>query len=112
MKRPRRTRVSATGEINGYSEYITERGIMKDRMLKILELAMEVNEATKYIIVSVDYASLSSFVNIYDFATGTRKTYWSARDFYATALEGWIVDHGFEQAESALKEILKGVQAA
>ena len=85
---------------------------MKDRMLKILELAMEVNEASKCIIVSVDYTSLSSFVNIYDFATGTRKTYWSAMDFYATALEGWIVDPGFVQAEAALKEILKEAKAA
>jgi hypothetical protein len=85
---------------------------MKDRMLKILELAMEVNEAAKDTIVSVDYANLSSLVHIYDFTTRTRKTYWSAMDFYAPAPEEWIADPGFVQAEAALKEILKGVQAA
>lgn len=85
---------------------------MKDRMLKILELAMEANEAAKDIIVSFDYDSLSSFVNIHYLVTDTRKTYWNAMDFSAAAIEGWIVDPGFVQAEAALKEILKGVQAA
>lgn len=84
---------------------------MKDRMLKILELAMEVNEAAKDIIVSVDYDSLSSLVNIHYLVTSTRKTYWSAMDFYAPSPEGWIVDPGFVQAEAALKEILKEAKA-
>ena len=85
---------------------------MKDRILKIFELAMEANEAAKDIIVSVDYDSLSSFVNIHYLVTDTRKTYWNAMDFSAVAIEGWIVDPGFVQAEAALKEILKGAKAA
>lgn len=83
---------------------------MKDRMLKILELAMEVNETAKSVIVSVDYSSLSALVNIYDITTDTQKTYLSAMSGFA--IDGWVSDPGFVQAEAALKEILKGAKVA
>lgn len=117
MKKPRRTRVSATGEIKGYSDYITKRGIMKEKLLKVMALAYEVNDLMGLTFVSVDVSRYDATVHIHTlskkYTSEKRTTYWAPMQYSdAPHMEGWVVDPGFEKAEAALKEILKGVQAA
>lgn len=90
---------------------------MKDRILEIMRLAYEVNDLLGLTFVSVDMSRYGATVHIQtlnrQFAAGKSTTYWSPTQ-YADAPygDGWVIDPGFEKAEAALKEILKGVQAA
>lgn len=107
MKKPRRTRVSATGEIKGYSDYITERDEMKERMIEVFRLAFDVNEACENVLVCFDYSRMGTVLSIRQ--NGEVTTYWSTTDYFAS---DWIVDPDFEKAEVALKAILKEANTA
>lgn len=90
---------------------------MKEKLLEILALAYEVNDLLGLTFVSVDMSRYGAIVHIHtlnrECAPGKSTTYWSPTQ-YADAPygDGWVVDPGFEKAQAALKEILKGAKAA
>lgn len=89
---------------------------MKEKLLEIMSLAYEVNDLRSLTYVSVDVSRYGASVHIQTLgkdATGKSTTYWTPTQ-YADALymDGWVVDPGFEKAQAALKEILKGAKAA
>lgn len=80
---------------------------MKERMIEVFGLAFDVNEACENVLVCVDYSRMGAVLSIRQ--NGEVTTFWSTTDYFAS---DWIVDPDFTKAEAALKEILKGVQAA
>lgn len=89
---------------------------MKDRMLEIMRLAYEVNEAVRWTYVSIDYSKgMGTLVRINDCVKDEIVTYVSTvhdRDVNLFTGGSYVSDKGFVQAEAALKEILKGANAA
>lgn len=90
---------------------------MKEKLLEIMALAYEVNNLMRLTFVSVDVSRYDATVSIHTLSekctSGKRTTYWMPMQYgYEPYMEGWVVDPGFEKAEAALKEILKGAKAA
>lgn len=90
---------------------------MKDRMLEIMRLAYEVNEAVRWTYVSIDYSKgMGTLVRINDCVKDEIVTYVSTvhkKDVNLYAGGGvYVSDPGFVQAEEALKKILKEAKAA
>ena len=89
---------------------------MKDRMLEIMRLAYEVNEAVRWTFVSIDYnKGMGTTVRINDCVKAEIVTYTSTvHDTDENLLTGgiYVSDPGFVQAEAALKAILKEAKTA